>query len=201
MAKVRLFVWLAVVSIAAVTLLHGARLPAGDDPALAVMAVVRVVAGVLAAYLLVATLIAVRLPRLAPGFVRRLVAAAVGGGLLLTPVAASAERAAPPVTEAPVLHRLPDPPTTRSGDATAPDVVPTRRQNEDAVAGEEIIVLPGDHLWGIAERALAARVGRAPSEAEIVPFWTALIEANRDRLLHRDDPDLIVPDQVLRLPS
>jgi nucleoid-associated protein YgaU len=60
------------------------------------------------------------------------------------------------------------------------------------------VVVPGDHLWSIAERALSERLGRAPTDAEVTPFWLDVIELNRDRVA---DPDLIFSGQVLRLPS
>lgn len=199
MAKLRLMVWTVMVGAAAVILLRDVHVPVSEDSAAAAMGVVQLVAGALAAYLFVVTLLAVRLPRLAPTFVRRLVAAAVGGGLLLTPMVASAETAVPPPTDVPVLHRLPDP-APASGDVSTPEVGPSRHQN-GAVSAAEVVVRPGDHLWGIAARTLAARLGRSPSDAEVVPYWQALIEANRDRLVSRDDPDLIVPGQVFHLPS
>ena len=199
MTKIRLVVWTAAIGAVAVVLLRDTRLPAAADPAVAVMEIVRMIAGVLAAYLFVATLLAVRLPRLTPRFVQRLVAGAVGGGLLLTPMVASAGTPAPPSTDVPVLHRLPDPPHA-SGDVSGPDVGASRHQNE-VVAPTEVEVVAGDHLWGIAASTLAGQLGREPTDAEIVPYWTALIETNRDRLLNREDPDLIVPGQVFHLPS
>jgi nucleoid-associated protein YgaU len=63
-----------------------------------------------------------------------------------------------------------------------------------------VTVVAGDHLWAIAERALGARLGRAPSDSEIVPFWTSLIEMNRARLANPADPSLIFAGQELELP-
>ncbi|MFU8839625.1 MAG: LysM peptidoglycan-binding domain-containing protein [Nitriliruptoraceae bacterium] len=62
-------------------------------------------------------------------------------------------------------------------------------------------VRAGESLWRIAETHLAAEWGRAPRDAEIVPYWREVIERNRDRLVVRDDPDLILPGQVLLLPT
>jgi nucleoid-associated protein YgaU len=39
-----------------------------------------------------------------------------------------------------------------------------------------------------------------PSDAEVDDYWTRLIAANRDRLAHGDDPDLVFPGQVFDLP-
>jgi hypothetical protein len=199
MAKVRLLVWTAAVGAAAYVLLRGVVAPDVEDPAGAAMIVVRAVAGALAAYLFAATLLALRLPRLAPAMVRRLVAGAVGGGLLVTPMVASAESASPTTTEAPpVLHRLSDLPAP-SGDVSDAEAPPQGHEKaEESV--EEVVIEPGDHLWGIAERALADRLGRTPSDAEIVPFWHAVIELNAGRL-RSGNPDLVFAGERVRLPS
>jgi nucleoid-associated protein YgaU len=195
--KLRLLVWTGALAGAAIVLVHGASVPAASgDPAVATMQAVRLVAGGLAACLLLATVLAVRLPRLAPRFARRLVATIAGTTLLLTPIAASAatSSAPPPGVEAPVLHRI-DEPTT-----AAPELL-TPIRPVSAVPGVKsatVVVQPGDHLWAIAERTMRARLGRAASDGEIVPFWTRLIEANRDRVA---DPDVIFAGQELRLPS
>ena len=59
------------------------------------------------------------------------------------------------------------------------------------------VVERGDHLWAIAEATLAAHE-RSIDVASVTDYWLALIEANAARL--GDDPDLIHPGQVLRLP-
>ncbi|TVR18752.1 MAG: LysM peptidoglycan-binding domain-containing protein [Nitriliruptor sp.] len=61
-------------------------------------------------------------------------------------------------------------------------------------------VRTGESLWRIASAQLTQEHGRSPSDAEVVPYWRELIERNRDRLPDRDDPDLILPGQVLLLP-
>lgn len=204
--KLRLFLWTAALVVAVKILLGGASWPGAADPAVAAMAVVRVVAGVLAAYLLASTALAVLaevtrsrpLGRLSDCvtsvLVRRLVAAAVGGGLLVTPVAASAEVRRPPAVEAPVLRRLPDA-SPEIPEPSSPGV----RSSEDAAG--EVVVTPGDHLWSIAERTLTGRLGRQPSDAEVVPYWRTLIDENRGRLVHRGDPDLVLPGQRFLLPD
>jgi nucleoid-associated protein YgaU len=55
----------------------------------------------------------------------------------------------------------------------------------------------GQHLWGIAEATVHARGGGA---AQVPGYWRTLVEANRDRLVVRDRPDLIFPGQDLVLP-
>jgi DNA-binding SARP family transcriptional activator len=59
----------------------------------------------------------------------------------------------------------------------------------------------GDDFWRIAEATLTESWGRTPTDAEIVPYWRQLIEANRDGLLPPGDPNLIYPGQEFVLPS
>ena len=65
---------------------------------------------------------------------------------------------------------------------------------------ESIIVAPGDSFWSIAEQLVGNHLGRTPDDDEVLEPWLAMIDINRDRLLDPDDPDLIHPGQVLRLP-
>ncbi len=53
----------------------------------------------------------------------------------------------------------------------------------------------GDSLWSIAARHL----GPGASDAEIARAWPAWFAENRDVV--GDDPDLILPGQVLRPPQ
>lgn len=84
--------------------------------------------------------------------------------------------------------------------AAAPVTPPQAEVSPTGTASDRWVVAPGDHLWGIAEETLADHLGRPPTDAEVVPYWRLVIEANRDRLVHRDDPDLILPGQELVLP-
>jgi hypothetical protein len=61
-------------------------------------------------------------------------------------------------------------------------------------------VRPGDHLWGIAAATLRHRLGRAPTDAEVEPYWRRLLDLNRSRLVDPGNPDLIFPTQVFDLP-
>ncbi|NNE72767.1 MAG: LysM peptidoglycan-binding domain-containing protein [Acidimicrobiales bacterium] len=61
-------------------------------------------------------------------------------------------------------------------------------------------VAPGDHLWSIAVRTLEDAWHRAPTDAETVPYWRALIAANQSVLLDPTNADLIVPGQRLIVP-
>jgi nucleoid-associated protein YgaU len=62
----------------------------------------------------------------------------------------------------------------------------------ESVAPDEVVVAAGDSFWSIAVDE--ARGG------DLVRYWRVLIELNRDRLVDRANPDLLYPDQVLRLP-
>ncbi|HVM52322.1 MAG TPA: hypothetical protein VM262_03930 [Acidimicrobiales bacterium] len=199
MGKVRLVAWLATTGGSGWALLRGATWPTGE-PAEALMAGVRVVAGVLAAYLFVATIGALaRLRWLpSPALVRRLAAGAIGGGLLVLPVPAVAGGAdGPPPSPPPVLRRVD--PAPDAGPATPAADAPDAPVPGPAPDGEEVTVVAGDHLWAIAERVVAARLGRAPTDGEVAPYWRSLIDANRDRLA-TGDPDLIFPGQTFVLP-
>lgn len=57
-------------------------------------------------------------------------------------------------------------------------------------------VVPGDHLWSIAESI----VGAGSADDAVADYWRRLIAVNRDRLVDPSDPDLIVPGQQLVLP-
>lgn len=198
---VRLTTWVLVLAGTAVWLWSGVGWDAGAEPAVQAMAVVRAVAAVLATYLLVATALAVvgaaaRIPvlgALAPRGVRRLVAGALAGTLLVAPGVAGAAQDRPVAepaagVEAPVLRRI-DPPQAVPGAADPAAAAP--------VARERIVEL-GDHLWRIAETEMATRLGRAPTDAEVIPYWRQLIDANRQVA---PDPDLVHPGDRLHLPS
>lgn len=60
---------------------------------------------------------------------------------------------------------------------------------------DEVVVHRGDSLWSIA----AERLGPGASDAEVARAWPRWFEANRDRV--GDDPDVILPGQVLRVPG
>lgn len=62
-----------------------------------------------------------------------------------------------------------------------------------------VVVQPGDHLWKISEHRLGEVLGRDPEDAEVSPFWRAVIDSNVDRL-RSGDPDLIYPGEEVFLP-
>lgn len=73
------------------------------------------------------------------------------------------------------------------GDAGAP--APTMWQTQ-----------PGEHFWSMAEQVLEASWGRAPTDAEVMPYWQQLVETNRGRLADPGNPDLIYPGQEFEVP-
>lgn len=103
---------------------------------------------------------------------------------------------------------VPSPSTVASPEEVAPsrpDRAPAALVSEErgpAAPGEgSHTVSAGESLWRISEVRLAAVLGRQPQDAEVVPYWREVIERNRVRLVVADDPDLILPGQVLVLPA
>jgi hypothetical protein len=79
-----------------------------------------------------------------------------------------------------------------------------KRQEGTKEAGKEppYPVRPGDNLWLIAKRHLAAARGDGagePSNREVAEYWVKVVEVNKDRLPSRD-PDLIYPGDTVILP-
>ncbi len=62
-------------------------------------------------------------------------------------------------------------------------------------------VSEGESFWSIAAEALTTTLGRRPADAEVDPYWRALIATNRHRLVDVEDVDLIHPGQVFELPA
>lgn len=94
-----------------------------------------------------------------------------------------------------ILRRLPD---TEDGTSTLDvEEIPAQAPEQPTTWTSQ----PGDHLWHIAEATLAESWGRAPTDGEVAPYWTGLIEANRDVLVDPANPDLIHPGQTFRLPA
>lgn len=135
----------------------------------------------------------------APGGARPAVVVAASGRTapIDLPVSADALTDAAPADDAPATT-LP---------ATHLPWAEVRTGGGPAVAGPDptaaattVTVRPGDHLWSIAEAQLTRSLGRDPTDAEVDPYWRALVAANDDRLVVPGDPDLIVPGQEIVLP-
>lgn len=82
--------------------------------------------------------------------------------------------------------------------ATAPPAGPTL---PTAGGPTTWTVGPGDSFWSIATAVLQTAWGRAPTDAEVEPYWLTLIAANRRVLLHPDVPDLLYTGQELVVPA
>jgi hypothetical protein len=61
------------------------------------------------------------------------------------------------------------------------------------------VVAPGESLWSIAHDVLARELGRAPTDAEVTPYWRELVASHRPHLPDPDNPDLLYPDDVVGL--
>jgi hypothetical protein len=238
MVRLRLVAWTAVlggVVVAMIALGDGAL--AGPDlrspstwttwaqessTADAVMSVLRIVVLALAAYLLAVTLLAVAfrlgdagrevsvLDVVTLPFVRSIVQAGIGVGLVGATVAGVAAqpspRSAPTSADAAIVAVEPSPaPTIAPVDAptgtttTTTTTMPSRPATTKTA--RTWTVAPGDHLWSIAERAVAAALGRPPAASEVVPYWQSLVDANRATLADPENPDLLFSGQVLTLPQ
>ena len=80
--------------------------------------------------------------------------------------------------------------------------VPHREEPPDAgveATTEVVKVRSGDNLWVISRRHLTGALGRLPADDEIAPYWREVIDRNRPHLIS-GNPDLIYPDEVIRLP-
>ena len=189
---------------------------AGRTPPEAAIAVLRLVGIGLGWYLLAATLLGVAahvvggahtveladvllLPvvrrvvqvGLGVGFAGAVVAAAGAGGDLRAervPTAADVALAVDAPTTTTTVVSPPAPPSGVDGDETP------------VAAPRTVVLQPGDHLWSVASRVLAAELGREPSEGEVHPYWRALVETNRSRLPHPQDPDLVYAGLEIEIP-
>jgi hypothetical protein len=127
--------------------------------------------------------------RWSPPVVRWVLGAGLAGALAVGPTATAG--ASPP----PTMVLVPDdepasPPTTPP--IPAPPVPPPEEST--------VTLGPGDHLWAVAERTVAAARGRDPVEREVARYWRRLVELNRPHLPDPADPDLVFPGDVVRLP-
>lgn len=68
-----------------------------------------------------------------------------------------------------------------------------------AGAGTWVTAVAGDHLWGLAERALDDELGRPPTDHEIAERLGQVIDWNRSSLVDPANPDLIHPGQRFRV--
>lgn len=195
----------------------------GRDPVVAAFALVRIAALAGLWYLVTVTAVgivlrlagAVRIvavaDRLTVAPVRRVLAGTVSLGLAASGVVAvaapatrlpvaAAQAVTTPTTGTPpgtvTMHQL-----SPSEPVPAPASAPTHVTPTTTATSDHWTVAPGQCFWSIAETILTDHLGRAATDAEIVPYWRRLIEANRHELVHRDNPDLILPGQVFVVPA
>jgi LysM domain len=186
------------------------------DTVTAVLAIVRLLALVVAVWLLVATLVGAvgRLARRArvvafadralPAPIRRALTGLAGASAASVVVLGAAGLGGGDGEEAvPVGEQLVLLPEAGEGTATM-SVLPDPAPGAPAAAPTPAqpatwTVEPGDSFWSIAEEVLAETWGRPPTDAEIDPYWRALIAANRDRI-SSGNPDLVFPGQEFVLP-
>lgn len=155
--------------------------------------------------------------------VRRVLQTSLGIGLATTVVATAASGVVAPRPdlpsmqpvaggagtdlEPPGMRPLDTPLDTPGGDVGAPTpqaveapVVADAKAAPDDVATHE--VRTGDHLWSIARDHLAAVTDDVdPSDVKVAAHWRDVIDANRDRLVDPDNPDLLLPGQEVVLPA
>lgn len=93
------------------------------------------------------------------------------------------------------------PTTPTSNPVVLPQEEPNPAPPDNAKTGRTRTIAPGQHLWAVAEQALADAWGRAPSDAEIAPYWTDLVLLNRPGLPDPSNPDLVFPGHTVVLPE
>lgn len=197
---------------------------AGPDPTAPVVAASTLAAWGLAAWLTATVLLilAASLPglagtacaalsrRIAPTAVRRAVEVTLGLTVAVSALGIAPASAAPDDTRSPVTAAA----GTRAAGvhpaAAVPELDwpalpavttdgPDRLRTSPPLAGEPVIVGPGDCLWDIASRQLLAAGTPAPSDAEIAQAWPSWWAANRHVV--GDDPDLLRPGMRLSPPA
>jgi hypothetical protein len=100
-----------------------------------------------------------------------------------------------PPSPPPVAPRAPAAPAP-SPREPAPELAAPSIFNGDA----SLTVAAGDNLWRIASAHLAVGRGRVVHDDEIVPYWRAVVAANRTTL-RSGDPNLIFPGEIVTLPA
>jgi len=125
--------------------------------------------------------------------VQRLLHSAMAAGITLGAVTPAA---APLTRVALIAEAAPEPVPATATMRLIEEAPPAPPAQAPAPPHSTYVVQPGDHLWAIAERVVGERLGRAPTDAEVVPYWRALIELNQP-----PNPDLIFAGDVLRLPD
>jgi len=157
--------------------------------------------------------------RVAPPRVRRSLASVAAAGVTLTSINAvtmgpdtpavrvdniSPVRAGTTASSPVTSTSIGAPTTTAVTGPPAPEPTTEPAQSPQVGAAptdHEWITQAGDHFWHIAEATLATTWGRTPTDTEVDGYWRAVVARNRDRLVDRDNPDLIEVGQRFVLPE
>lgn len=127
-------------------------------------------------------------------------AAAVALGLTVAlqgPMTAGATTLTATATTATAGPAVPDWPADPAENAGTP-TPPSQQQQGTSSTGTHVVV-PGDCLWDIAEDRLRTASGQPPSAADVAGAVSAWWSQNRAVI--GDDPDLVLPGQVLTPPT
>ena len=141
--------------------------------------------------------------------------------VLASPTSRAPEQPNPPPTmrrvdaRTPATTAVPAPPTTAILDAavvspvvskpSAPSITTTvvaRPTGAPATstAPATWTIARGEHLWFVAERVVTQTLGADVHHGEIARYWRSLVDANRERLVDRDNADLVYAGQEFVLP-
>lgn len=203
--------------------LHLLRSGPGHDPFAPLVACLALLAWTLAAWLLLATLLAggsrwggrggaaceALLRRVAPATLRRALALALGAGVALGTVGVGSASASVPAAAASVGAASVGAPSVGTGaleGAAAPAAPASAAPSLDwpgtpadplpaaGPAARHVVVRPGDTLWALAEGSLPA----GATAAQVAARWPDWWATNREVI--GDDPDLLHPGQSLQAP-
>lgn len=86
--------------------------------------------------------------------------------------------------------------TADSGSSGSSDFPGSGRRSREVAATVEHTVVPGDHLWALAEARVTEAGGGPVGDVEIAHYWRRVVAANGQL----DDPDLIFPGERVTLP-
>ena len=155
--------------------------------------------------------LALRLNRVSPRLIRGLLVSMLNAGLVLgvsaPPASAAADTAGAARTE-PDLAPPRSPQTAAEPEVPLPTWLPRSTAialdrtlgapapgSETREAGQEVVVAPGDSLWGIAQKHL----GPSASITDVASYWPKIHAMNREQI--GADPHLLRVGTVLLLPT
>ena len=197
---------------------------AGRPPVEAAFSVLRLVVIGLATYLLLGTALSVVARLLRAGWLlavadaatsswtRHVVELALGASLVAVPLApvpaGAADRSAATAGElvpgaggGEGVAAADDPVTGVAAQPGPPTMRRLDPPGQPGGASSEVVIGAGDHLWSVAERALATAWGRPPADDEVAPFWEQVVDVNHARLADPGNPDLLFVGQVVTVPA